>query len=466
MTASCLFVCHFLILNFSLFFTLHVLICPQFPQFRRAGLFQPVAVSRQVKLHADAETDEHFYEITDPAAGSSGEYVTVTASSIADLHAHVLVRTRDSRSAQAAAIIARALGSLRHAALSNLVLGDKLTSEQSDLLCADSSFRNLQRQLRAYAVHGNYSLIGSELPVLLGAPDGSGSQLKFAGSIDCVLLHEDAPGSKTQLIIDFKSGAPPGHTNGSTQYSTLQNRVRYANRRTSIRDLPPFPSNSQLARDVLQVSLYSYALARDMQRMGQCAVPTVPLLMFGNPTFGKAADAVQRAFVMNLASHGLHMDDRVVEFLLAQAACSIDAVQEFTQLHGAPREVRHLVWGWPETRDRFARFPEVLQVDTVASTNKQGRPCVNLVGVDSFRHNIHVLQGHLANQKRTMFTWLLREALPFVVGAESLRATSIFISDDDRQVADAFEAAKNDGVFHKAAVKRLCAWHLSTCACN
>lgn len=31
---------------------------------------------------------------------------------------------------------------------------------------------------------------------------------------------------------------------------------------------------------------------------------------------------------MNLASHGLHMDDRVIEFLLAQAACSIDAVQE------------------------------------------------------------------------------------------------------------------------------------------
>lgn len=161
------------------------------------------------------------------------------------------------------------------------MLGDVLTSEQSDLLSADPSFHNLQRQLHAYAEHGSYSLIGSELPVLFGAPDGCGSQLKFAGSIDCLLLHKGAAAdSDTLLVIDFKSGVPPGHTSNSLDYTALKKWIQDANRCTLTRDLPPFPSNSQLARDVLQVSMYSYALTRDLQRMKHRAVPAVPVLMY------------------------------------------------------------------------------------------------------------------------------------------------------------------------------------------
>ena len=85
------------------------------------------------------------------------------------------------------------------------------------------------------------------------------------------MSYTDTAGAAHLLVADFKSGAPPTMTGQHSPLHALQTWIKEANHAASCGELAtmraPFPSNSELASHVLQVSIYAHALRQEVERI-------------------------------------------------------------------------------------------------------------------------------------------------------------------------------------------------------
>ncbi len=116
-------------------------------------------------------------------------------------------------------------------------------------------------------------------------------------------------------------------------------------------------------------------------------------------------------------------------------------------------------WAFGDDAKRFACFPEVLEMDSTCKTNALEKPYLNFAGVDADGKSFSPMQALLQNETFSSFRWALSVAAPWCLGASALQATTLFMTDEDSEERNAFEAAKAAGVFSSKARHRICAWH-------
>jgi hypothetical protein len=91
-------------------------------------------------------------------------------------------------------------------------------------------------------------------------------------------------------------------------------------------------------------------------------------------------------------------------------------------------------WVLPEGRRLFHAFPNVvLCVDGTHETNNESRPLLTL-SVKDLNGKVTVVVRCIApNERSWFFRWLFQEALPVILGAQSLHAVKLIMTNGDSQ---------------------------------
>jgi hypothetical protein len=77
-------------------------------------------------------------------------------------------------------------------------------------------------------------------------------------------------------------------------------------------------------------------------------------------------------------------------------------------------------WVLPEGRRLFCAFPEVVCIDGTHKTNNESRPLLTLSVKDSNGKVTVAVRCIAPNERSWFFGWLFQEALPVLLGAQSL----------------------------------------------
>ena len=115
-------------------------------------------------------------------------------------------------------------------------------------------------------------------------------------------------------------------------------------------------------------------------------------------------------------------------------------------------------WVLSEGRRLFHAFPEVLCVDGTHETNNESRPLVTLSVKDSNGKVTVVVRCFAPNERSWFFRWLFQEALPGLLGEESLHSVKLIMTDGDSQEMSQVDFAIS--TYFVNAVRSRCGWHL------
>ena len=114
---------------------------------------------------------------------------------------------------------------------------------------------------------------------------------------------------------------------------------------------------------------------------------------------------------------------------------------------------------FPDGRRLFHAFLEVLCIYETHETNNESRPLLTLSVKDSDGNVLVVVRYFAAPNKRSwLFRWLFQEALPVLLGTQTLRLVKLVMTDGDPQ-----EMAQVDYAIAKYFVNAVCSrcgWHL------
>ena len=115
-------------------------------------------------------------------------------------------------------------------------------------------------------------------------------------------------------------------------------------------------------------------------------------------------------------------------------------------------------WVLPDGRRLFQAFPEVVCIDGTHETNNESRPLLTLSVKDSDGNVMVVVRCFAPNERSWLFRWLFQEALPVLLGTQTLRLVKLVMTDGDSQ-----EMAQVDyaiATYLVNAVRSRCGWHL------
>ena len=115
-------------------------------------------------------------------------------------------------------------------------------------------------------------------------------------------------------------------------------------------------------------------------------------------------------------------------------------------------------WVLPDGRRLFQAFPEVVCIDGTHETNNESRPLLTLSVKDSDGNVMVVVRCFAPNERSWLFRWLFQEALPVLLGTQTLRLVKLVMTDGDSQ-----EMAQVDyaiATYFVNAVRSRCGWHL------
>ena len=115
-------------------------------------------------------------------------------------------------------------------------------------------------------------------------------------------------------------------------------------------------------------------------------------------------------------------------------------------------------WVLPEGRRLFHAFPEVVCVDGTHETNNERRPLLTLSVKDSNGKVTVVVRCIAPNERSWFFRWLFQEAVPTLLGPQSLNAVKLIMTDGDSQEMSQVDYAIS--TYFINAVRSRCGWHL------
>jgi MULE transposase domain len=115
-------------------------------------------------------------------------------------------------------------------------------------------------------------------------------------------------------------------------------------------------------------------------------------------------------------------------------------------------------WVLPEARRLFHAFPEVVCVDGTHETNNESRPLVTLSVKDSNGKVAVIVRCIAPNERSWFFRWLFQQALPVLLGEESLHSVKLIMTDGDSQEMSQVDFAIS--TYFVNAVRTRCGWHL------
>lgn len=90
-------------------------------------------------------------------------------------------------------------------------------------------------------------------------------------------------------------------------------------------------------------------------------------------------------------------------------------------------------WVLPDGRRLFQAFPEVVCIDGTHETNNESRPLLTLSVKDSDGNVMVVVRCFAPNERSWLFRWLFQEALPVLLGTQTLRLVKLVMTDGDSQ---------------------------------
>jgi hypothetical protein len=115
-------------------------------------------------------------------------------------------------------------------------------------------------------------------------------------------------------------------------------------------------------------------------------------------------------------------------------------------------------WVLPEGRRLFHAFPEVVCVDGTHETNNESRPLLTLSVKDSNGKVTVVVRCIAPNERSRFFRWLFQEALPVLLGEQSLHSVKQIMTDGDSKEISQVDFAIS--TYFVNAVCTSCGWHL------
>ena len=115
-------------------------------------------------------------------------------------------------------------------------------------------------------------------------------------------------------------------------------------------------------------------------------------------------------------------------------------------------------WVIPDGKRLFQAFPEVVCVDGTHETNSESRPLITVSVKDSEGKVSVVLRCFAPNERSWFFRWFFQEALPLLLGPDSLKLVKQVMTDGDSQEMEQVDFAI--ATFFVNAVRSRCAWHL------
>ena len=128
--------------------------------------------------------------------------------------------------------------------------------------------------------------------------------------------------------------------------------------------------------------------------------------------------------------------ERNVSLESAESADVKDYAQKSRHAVGASDDQDILIaccWVLPNGRRLFKAFPEVIGVDGTHETNNESRPLLTLSVKDSDGNVIVVLRCFAPNERSWLFRWLFQEALPVLLGKDTLELVKLIMTDGDSQ---------------------------------
>ena len=115
-------------------------------------------------------------------------------------------------------------------------------------------------------------------------------------------------------------------------------------------------------------------------------------------------------------------------------------------------------WVLPDGRRLFQAFPEVVCIDGTHETNNESRPLLTLSVKDSDGNVMVVVRCFAPNERSWLFRWLFQEALPVLLGTQTLRLVKLVMTDGDSQEMTQVDYAI--ATYFVNAVRSRCGWHL------
>jgi len=117
-------------------------------------------------------------------------------------------------------------------------------------------------------------------------------------------------------------------------------------------------------------------------------------------------------------------------------------------------------WSHDEEIRNFNLFPEFTAWDLTFGTNKEQRPQMLLSGMTGTKKAFTALRAFMPNKSKEAYSWILRVALPTLMGKTAVQSMRCIASDMEENLAASIEEAKNAGSIFKFIKHRLDYFHV------
>jgi hypothetical protein len=122
------------------------------------------------------------------------------------------------------------------------------------------------------------------------------------------------------------------------------------------------------------------------------------------------------------------------------------------QLHPSTRQLQRVIWMFPEQKQAYSRFSDVVVFDNTYTTNRFKMPFGLFTGVNNHGQSV-CFAGSLVDSETTeSFLWLFNSFLQMVSG----NSPGVLLTDDDKAMGSAI----NQTFVRHGTTHRLCHWHL------
>ena len=362
--------------------------------------------------------------------------------------------------------LAMANGSDVHSGCEQLLNTQTIAGDLYDRLGKNFNFRNFVAYLSKMRDEDGFSLIGSEIPVVLDERVPTlNMNYPVAGSIDFALFRSRDVNDALVRVCDLKCGARPSLTDSAFQY--LQTWIAQANavngdaHAVDTAVLFPAGSNSHLAHNVIQLNLYALALRTKLGALRSAARGTkIPFafrteltLIYGAPTANQCAE-------LHLHEHNLVLSDRVLHCLIQRVAVTIESVKSFINRIGSPREMLCAAFSDPNELKLFQLYPFVKKTDTTAGKVAENYHILNVSGRTAFGKNCVPMFALVRNLQQTCINFALGNAFKYFVPERTRQAINICITDGNVQLINAIKLSRAKGVLNKRLLLLACVYHL------
>ena len=157
--------------------------------------------------------------------------------------------------------------------------------------------------------------------------------------------------------------------------------------------------------------------------------------------------------------NSLRVPECVLVRLLSPVLEAIDRVRARACDPRCPKALGNVMYGYGPEIERLRRNPFLHSYDLAYLTNSLLLAMLTCQGRDYDGTSISFASGFLKSETFGDFIWVVKLALPWIIGPETLQLVHQIITDEQEELRAAIKSARADGIFPTQTKLRLDYWH-------